>query len=61
MHDINLALSLSPNLLIMKNGCIEAHGEASEIVTRGVLEKAYEVDVVKHMRESLAIWEGIRE
>ena len=59
LHDINLALRLSGNLLVMKDGHVQAFGKAEEVITGGLLEKTYEVDVARYMKESLKIWEGI--
>jgi iron complex transport system ATP-binding protein len=60
LHDINLALRLSENILVMKEGCIQAYGKTTEIVTGDLLKKTYEIDVVRHMRESLKRWENVR-
>lgn len=60
MHDINLALRLSDNMMVMKEGSIQAYGKAKEIVTARLLEETYEVDVVRYMLESLKVWEGIK-
>ena len=60
LHDINLALRLSGRLLIIKNGCVQAHGNTDEIVTCGLLEMTYETDVARYMRESLKIWESVK-
>jgi iron complex transport system ATP-binding protein len=60
MHDINLALHLSDYMMVMKDGSVQAYGKANEIVTAGLLEKTYEVDVVRYMLESLKVWESIK-
>jgi len=59
-HDINLALQLDGNLMVMKEGHIRAMGKGSEIVVGGLLEEVYEMDVAQYMRRSLRIWEGIQ-
>ncbi|MCL2664766.1 MAG: ABC transporter ATP-binding protein [Defluviitaleaceae bacterium] len=59
LHDINLALRLSGNLMIIKDGCVRAHGRSSDIMTGGLLEETYDVDVAGYMRESLKRWEGV--
>ena len=58
-HDINLALQLGGNLMIMKEGRIHAMGEATSIINAGVLEDVYEMDVAEYMKKTLKIWEGI--
>jgi iron complex transport system ATP-binding protein len=60
LHDINLARLLSGNMLIMKDGCVQAHGRTDEILTGALLKKTYEIDVAGYMRESLKMWEGIK-
>jgi len=60
MHDINLALRLSDHLMVMKDGCIQAYGKTNEIVTGGLLEKTYEIDIVQYMQESLKMWGNIK-
>jgi len=56
MHDINLAMRLSDNLIVMKSGEIKMIGRADDIITSGLLDKVYEMDVAKFMRESLQKW-----
>ena len=60
MHDINLALRLAGKFLVMKEGRIQAFGDAGDILSEGLLEKTYEIDVAGYMRESLRIWESVR-
>ena len=61
LHDINLALRQSDRILIMKNGCIQAHGDTDEIINCGLLERTFEIDVAQYMRESLKRWEDVKE
>jgi iron complex transport system ATP-binding protein len=60
LHDINLALRLSDNLMVMKGGELHAFGKSSEIITAELLENVYGIDVARYMQESLKRWEGIR-
>ena len=55
LHDVNLALRL-PNLMVMKEGRILAHGKTDEVVNREVLRCAYEIDVAAVMQENLSRW-----
>jgi iron complex transport system ATP-binding protein len=59
LHDINLAMRLSENMLILKDGRTAAAGTAGSEVTSELLRDVYGVDVVGFMRESLGKWEGI--
>ena len=57
LHDINLAMLLSDDMLVMNNGKIQSVGKASNIISEGLLDKVYEMDVAKHMRTSLKKWD----
>ena len=57
LHDINLAMRLSDNIMVMKNGEIQACGKTHEVITDNLLENVYEIDVAQYMRESLKKWE----
>ena len=58
LHDINLAMQLSDDMIVMSNGEIEAHGKAAEIISGGVLNHVYDMNVADYMRESLKKWRG---
>ena len=59
MHDINQAMKLSDNIMVMKDGEIKAHGKKDDVITDGLMEEVYEIDVAHYMRESLRRWEGV--
>jgi len=56
LHDINLAMRLSDNFIVMKNGEIQANGNIDDIIADGMLDSAYEMDVAEFMRDSLKRW-----
>jgi len=56
MHDINLAARLGDTLLVMKDGRVQAHGDAHELMTGPLLRDTYGIDVAGYMRESLKVW-----
>jgi iron complex transport system ATP-binding protein len=60
LHDINLAMKLSDNILVMKDGEIQVHGKVSEVINDNLLKQVYDIDVARYMRESLKIWEELR-
>ncbi|MCL2140429.1 MAG: ABC transporter ATP-binding protein [Dehalococcoidia bacterium] len=60
LHDINLALRLGDNLMVMKDGCVQVYGKTTDIINAELLKNTYDVDVVQYMRESLRIWENIK-
>ena len=56
LHDINLALELSENLIVMKNGEICANGPADKILTSGLLDSVYDMNVAEYMQKSFRRW-----
>ena len=59
MHDINLAMKLSDNIMVMKDGHIRAKGKSEQVITGSLLEEVYEIDVAGYMREALRRWNPI--
>jgi len=59
LHDINLAMQLSENIMVMKNGKVRVCGGTREVITDGLLEEVYEINVARYMRESLKKWEDV--
>jgi len=60
MHDINLAIRLSDNVLVMKDGGIKGIGKTDDIISDALLEEVYEIDVAGYMRDSLKRWETVK-
>ena len=58
LHDINLALDMSEHLVVIKNGEIQANGSSEKIVSDGLLDEIYEMNVKEHMQKTLNIWSG---
>lgn len=59
MHDINLALRLSHDVLFMREGRIVREGMFSEIADPDFLRSVYDMDLLGYMRESARLWEHI--
>ncbi|MCL2158179.1 MAG: ABC transporter ATP-binding protein [Oscillospiraceae bacterium] len=59
LHDINLAMRLGDNIMVMKNGEIQACGKTQEVITGSLLKGVYDIDVSHYMRESLKKWENV--
>ena len=59
MHDINLALRLSQNVLFMRDGRIVREGAFSQIVDSDFLRSVYDMDLIGFMRETSELWAGI--
>ena len=56
LHDINQAMRLSERLIVMKDGEIQADSGANEIISSGLLDRVYEIDVAGYMQSSLDKW-----
>ncbi|MDR0838263.1 MAG: ABC transporter ATP-binding protein [Oscillospiraceae bacterium] len=60
-HDINLAMSLSENVLFMKDGKIVGEGVFEEVATPEFLRELFEMDVVGYMEQSYGRWKALKE
>jgi iron complex transport system ATP-binding protein len=58
MHDLNLAIKLSDNMLVLDNGNIAAYGSTNEIISSNLLNEVYDMDVTEYMVDSLKHWES---
>ena len=56
LHDINLAMQLSEDMIVMKAGEVQASGKADSIVKSGLMDDVYEMDVAGYMRDKLNKW-----
>lgn len=59
MHDVNLALRLSRNVLFMLDGRVARMGDFAQIADAGFLKSIYDMDLLSYMRESAEIWDHI--
>ena len=57
-HDVNMALELSDNLLVLRAGQIMTHGNKAQVLPR--LPEAYDFDIKTFMLKSLKNWEHLR-
>ncbi|MBP7564359.1 MAG: ABC transporter ATP-binding protein, partial [Candidatus Cloacimonetes bacterium] len=44
-HNINLSIEYSDKLIILKNGEILAQGNASDIISREIIQKTFNLDI----------------
>lgn len=58
LHDVNLAMLLSEQVLLMDQGRVQALGDTQEIYSSGALSEVYRMDVKKYMLETLRRWEA---
>ena len=59
MHDINLALRLSEQVLFMKDGRITAQGSFQKIADAETLRWIFGADIAEYMKTSLERWKEI--
>ena len=59
LHDINLALHLSDNVVVMKDGEFKACGNFYETASAEFLGEVYDVDIAGFMKESFDRWSKI--
>ncbi len=59
LHDINLAMLLTDNILLLNNGEIEAFGSCTEILTSSLLKKVYNMDITGFMKNAFKKWEEV--
>ena len=59
LHDINLSLMLSDQLLFLKDGAVAGAGPANVVLTRAFLHEIYDMDVTSYMLDSLKHWEQV--
>ncbi|MPM97758.1 Iron(3+)-hydroxamate import ATP-binding protein FhuC [bioreactor metagenome] len=48
IHDINLAIQFSTNLLLLKDGQLLAYGRPAEVITAETLNKLYDMNFTLH-------------
>jgi iron complex transport system ATP-binding protein len=59
-HDINIALRLTKNVLLMDSGKIGRMGDFSEIADDEFLQNLFGVNVISYMSENAKMWEKMK-
>lgn len=59
LHDLNLALKLADNVLLLDKGHTAAYGKTEDIVSSKIINHVYEMDIAGYMIDSLKHWESI--
>lgn len=59
LHDINLAMLLTDNIMLLNNGEIKALGKISEVLSSKDINEVYKMDIKKYMLNTLKKWEQI--
>ena len=57
-HDINLAMDLADEILVMEKGKIAGLGDPKSIMKKDLFNRVYEMDIVGYMVDSLKQWES---
>ena len=60
-HDLNLAMNLADNILLLSNGNIAAYGSTEDVISSKLLNKVYGMNVRDYMIDSLKQWECITD
>ena len=58
-HDLNLALNLSENLLVIKNGELAGSGDYRSFFTADFLKGVYGMDVAGYMTDAYSRWSNL--
>ena len=56
LHDINLAMKLSEDMIVMSGGEVLAFDNADSIIKGGILDNVYQMDVAAYMQGNLNKW-----
>lgn len=59
-HDIRLALTLSEEIVFMKEGTIAAKGNFQDIASKAFLEHIFDVDIVSYFQHQHEAWKNIQ-
>lgn len=58
LHDLNLAMKLADNVLLLDKGNIAAYGKTEDVISSSILSRVYEMDVADYMIDLLRHWES---
>lgn len=58
LHDLNLAMKLADNVLLLDKGNIAAYGKSEEIISSKIINDVYDMNVTGYMIDSLKQWES---
>ncbi|WP_250278824.1 ABC transporter ATP-binding protein [[Clostridium] colinum] len=59
LHDINLALNLTDNILALDNGEIKYFGKSKEFLNSNKINEIYKMDIKNYMIQNLKKWENL--
>jgi iron complex transport system ATP-binding protein len=59
LHDLNLAMKLADNVLLLDRGTIAAYGKSQDVISSEIINEVYDMDVTGYMIDSLRHWENL--
>jgi iron complex transport system ATP-binding protein len=60
LHDLNLAIKLADNALLLNKGKTAAYGRAKDVISSEIINDVYGMDVAGYMIDSLKYWENLK-
>ncbi len=61
IHDINLAMLLTNNIMVLQNGNIKCFDTSNNILNSNILNEVYDINIKDYMINSLKKWENIKD
>lgn len=58
LHDLNLAMKLADNVLLLDKGHVASYGKTEDIISSRMINDVYDMDVARYMVDSLKQWES---
>lgn len=58
-HDINLAMRLTENIMVMHKGQIAGSGKIGKEISLQLLERVYQLDIASYMKNAFAEWDRL--
>lgn len=58
LHDLNLALKLADNVLLLDNGKTAAYGKTEDVISSNIINDVYDMNITGYMIDSLKHWES---
>lgn len=59
LHDLNLAMKLADNVLLLDKGNTAAYGKTEDVISSHTINKVYDMDVAGYMVDSFKHWTNL--
>lgn len=60
-HDINLALELADDVMVMEDGRSAGMGSPEEIIKSNILDQVYQMDIAEYMLDTFKQWDRLND